>query len=140
MIVIAGWLLHRAGPKSLERPEGDEGGHAPRNPAQDRAEDEQADADQHDRLGPIKVGELGEDRHRHRLRQQVDGEARQGNWAKPPRSLTIDGTAVARMVASIAISPTLSITNRHQNRSAFGPEDLDAREIVCSVDWAMFSP
>ena len=42
------------------------------------------------------------------------------------------------MVASIAISPTLSITE-----SRIGPRSdrrpTDAREIVCSVDWAMFS-
>src|SRR5690349_18982977 len=36
-------------------------------------------------------------------------ENSQGNWANPPRSRTIEGTAVARMVESMAISPTLSM-------------------------------
>jgi hypothetical protein len=37
-------------------------------------------------------------------------ENSQGNWANPPRSFTIDGTAVARMVESIATSPVLSMS------------------------------
>ena len=48
-------------------------------------------------------------------------ENSQGNWAKPPRSLTIEGTAVARMVESMATSPTLSMTEQ-QDRPAFGAE------------------
>src|SRR5687768_2582124 len=64
-------------------------------------------------------------------------ENSQGKWAKPPRSFTIDGTAVARMVASIAISPTLNMTD-----SRIGPRsDLKptaARELICcSVEWAI---
>src|SRR5688572_7118787 len=38
-------------------------------------------------------------------------ENSQGNWAKPPRSSTMAGTAVARMVESMATNPTLSITD-----------------------------
>ena len=34
-----------------------------------------------------------------------------GNWEKPPRSSTIEGTAVARMVESRATRATLSITD-----------------------------
>src|SRR6185312_7110085 len=37
-------------------------------------------------------------------------ENSQGNWAKPPRSLTMDGTAVARMVESIATRPVDSMS------------------------------
>src|SRR5215211_9060752 len=64
-------------------------------------------------------------------------ENSQGKCAKPPRSFTIDGTAVARMVASIAISPTLNMTD-----SRMGPRsDLKptaARELICcSVEWAI---
>ena len=66
-------------------------------------------------------------------------ENSQGKWAKPPRSFTIDGTAVARMVASIAISPTLSMTD-----SRMGPRSdrrpTAARELVCcSVEWAIYA-
>src|SRR5215211_2620564 len=65
-------------------------------------------------------------------------ENNHGNWANPPRSLTIEGTAVARIVASIAIRPTLNMTE-----SRIGPRSdrrpTDAREMVCSVGWAMFS-
>src|SRR3954453_21605346 len=43
----------------------------------------------------------------------------QGNDVKPPRSVTTDGTAVARMVESMATSPMLSIT-----ASRIGPRSL----------------
>src|SRR6476469_9950273 len=42
-----------------------------------------------------------------------------GNDVNPPRSETTDGTAVARIVASIATSPMLSIT-----ASRIGPRSL----------------
>ena len=57
-------------------------------------------------------------------------EKSHGNCAKPPRSLTIEGTAVARMVESMATSPTLSMTD-----SRIGPRSerrpTSARVIVC---------
>ncbi len=57
-------------------------------------------------------------------------EKSHGNWAKPPRSSTIEGTAVARMVESMATSPTLSMTD-----SRIGPRSerrpTSARVIVC---------
>ena len=67
-------------------------------------------------------------------------ENSQGKWAKPPRSSTIDGTAVAKMVASIAIRPTLNITeSRIGPRSDLRP--TAAREIICcSVGWAIYGP
>src|SRR5690349_17042909 len=37
-------------------------------------------------------------------------ENSQGNWVKPPRSSTTDGTAVARIVASMATNDVDSIT------------------------------
>jgi hypothetical protein len=62
-------------------------------------------------------------------------ENNQGNWANPPRSSTIDGTAVARIVDSSATSPTLSITApRIGPRAERRP--TSAWEIVC---WAMCS-
>ncbi|WP_341351035.1 hypothetical protein [Nocardioides convexus] len=42
-----------------------------------------------------------------------------GNWVNPPRSSTIAGTAVARIVVSIATSATLSITE-----ARIGPRSL----------------
>ena len=62
-------------------------------------------------------------------------ENSQGNCANPPRSSTIDGTAVARMVESSATSPTLSITpSRIGPRAERSP--TSARGIVC---WATSS-
>ena len=62
-------------------------------------------------------------------------ENSQGNWANPPRSSTIEGTAVARMVESRATSATLSITEpRIGPRSERRP--TSARVIVC---WATYS-
>ena len=54
-----------------------------------------------------------------------------GNWVKPPRSPTIAGTAVARMVASMATRPMLSIT-----ASRIGPRSLRRPTLarVISVD------
>ncbi len=66
-----GWL-YSAGSKALECAECDECRHAPGDAAQNGAKDEQADADEHDRFTADQVGELGEDRYRHCLRQQVD--------------------------------------------------------------------
>ena len=42
-----------------------------------------------------------------------------GNWLSPPRSRTTAGTAAARIVASMATSPVLSIT-----ASKTGPRSL----------------
>jgi len=66
--------LDRAGAQSLQGPEGDQRRHAPGDATEDRAEDEGADPDQHDRLSAVLVTELGEDRYRHRLSQQEDRE------------------------------------------------------------------
>ena len=54
-----------------------------------------------------------------------------GNWAKPPRSSTIEGTAVAKMVESMATSPTLSITEARMGpRSDRSPTSA---RVICSV-------
>ena len=60
-------------------------------------------------------------------------ENSQGNWLNPPRSSTIEGTAVAKMVASMAISPTLSMME-----PSTGPRS-DRRPTPARVisDWAM---
>src|SRR5215204_3624692 len=52
-------------------------------------------------------------------------ENNQGKCANPPRSLTIDGTAVARIVASMATRATLNIT-----ASRMGP--LSERRPTCA--------
>jgi hypothetical protein len=54
---------------------------------------------------------------RRRLVEQVDRNS-QGNCAKPPRSSTMAGTAVARMVESMATRPTLSITDSRIGRAS----------------------
>jgi hypothetical protein len=64
----------RAGAQALDHPEGDEGGHAPGQPAQHAADEEQADPEQDDRFAADRVGELRVDRDRHGLGQQVHRE------------------------------------------------------------------
>ncbi len=66
--------LDRAGAKPLDQPERDQSRHAPREPTQYRADHEQPDAEQHDRLAAAQVGELAVDRDRDCLRKQVDRE------------------------------------------------------------------
>src|SRR6185369_10147175 len=52
-----------------------------------------------------------------------------GNWANPPTSRTIDGTAVARIVASIAMRPVDTMrASRTGPRSERRP--TAAREVV----------
>ena len=66
--------LDGAGAEALDRPEHDQRGHPPCDAAGQRADEEDPDADQHHRLAAVEVGELGEDRDRDRLREEVDGE------------------------------------------------------------------
>ena len=102
--------LHRARAQPLQRAEHDERRHAPGEPAQDRAEQEQRDAEQHDRLAT--------ERCRRACRRSAPtppapaGRPRTatGTAAKPPRSATIDGTAVATMVESRATSEVANIS------------------------------
>jgi hypothetical protein len=63
-----------AGAEALHGPEGDQGGHAPGEAAEDRAEQEDGDAEQENRFAADDIGQLGVDRHRHGLGEQVDGE------------------------------------------------------------------
>ncbi len=65
---------HRTGADALDRPGDDQGRHAPRDAAQDRAGHEHRDAEEQHRSPPDDVGQLAVQRHRHGLRQQVDGE------------------------------------------------------------------
>ena len=60
--------------QALHRAERDQCRHAPREPAEDRPEQEQADAQQDHRLAADGVRQLGVDRDAHRLRQQVHRE------------------------------------------------------------------
>ena len=55
---IVASVQHSAGAEALYRAEDDERGHVPRESAEDRAEEEQPDADEHDRLAPDGVCEL----------------------------------------------------------------------------------
>ena len=85
-------------------------------------------------LRPTQVGELAVDRHRDRLGQQVDREQPR-ELGEPAEVVDDDGTAVARMVASIATSPTLSITaSRIGPRSDRSPTlARSIRSVVISV-------
>ena len=66
--------LHGSGAEALECAECDECRHAPGEAAEDRAEQEQADAEQDDGLAADDIRQFGVDGHRHRLGEQVDGE------------------------------------------------------------------
>src|SRR3954447_11508458 len=55
-------------------------------------------------------------------------ENNHGNWVNPPRSSTTAGTAVARIVASIATRPTLSIT-----ASRIGPRSDRSPTLARSI-------
>jgi len=66
--------LHRTGTEPLDRAERDEDRHAPGEPTQDRAEQEEPDAEQDQRFAAHGVGQLGVDRHGDRLGEEIDGE------------------------------------------------------------------
>ena len=64
----------RSGTEPLHDAERDERRHRPGETAEDRADQEQPDAEQDDGLAPQHVGELRIHRHRDRLGEQVDRE------------------------------------------------------------------
>ena len=66
--------LHGAGADALDEPEDDERGHRPGKAAEDRADEEDRNARQHDDLAAPEVGKLAEDDSRRGLGQEEGGE------------------------------------------------------------------
>ncbi len=81
--------LHRAGAETLHRTECDERRHAPGETAQHRAEKEEADSDEDDGLASNHIRQLRIDRHRDRLRKEVDRE--QPREGREPAEVPRDG-------------------------------------------------
>ena len=99
-----GHRQHRAGADALHGAGDDQRRHAPGHAAQHRAGQEHGDAEEQHRPAADDVGELAVERGGDGLGQQVDGE-QPGELREPARGrATIEGTAVAMIVASSATS------------------------------------
>ena len=72
MVMLIGWIA--PAPRPCTARKAMSASMRPGDAAQDRADQEQADAEQHHRLAAEQVGELAVDRHGDRLGQQVDRE------------------------------------------------------------------
>ena len=117
--------LHGPGAQPLHRAERDQRRHAPREPAEDRAEQEQADAEQDHGLAADGVRELGVDGDAHRLRQQVHRE--QPREAGEAAEVRDDRRHRGGQDRRVDGDQAGGHHDRDQDRSALGPEADTAR-------------
>ena len=121
--------LHRAGAEPLQGPERDEDRHAPGEAAEHRAEQEHPDAEEHQRLPADGVRELGVDRDRHGLGEQVDRE--QPRERREPAQLAHDRRHGRRQDRRVDGDEAGGDHQGQQHRPAFRPQSDSGRDSGC---------